>query len=334
MEAIRATRRLILLLSMMVAVVLIASATAMAVNVMGTSGNDEITGTESADALYGMLGADAITGLGSRDVITGGDGDDELWGGDREGTGQDGGDAIRGENGNDYIAGGEGPDDALSGGAGSDIILGGPESVGAQDKIYGDEGDDAIDAANDPAHQDLIYCGGGTDEVTADGLDIVAADCETVNRAEQPTDGSAPLLQEQGDPGAEIPPDDAVFPAAGEDPYKIHSMWKFRFLNGDLGWIPLRYGRHTSAGSGFGYRHIKAQRGWGWGVRWNMNRTLRYGTLVRQEGTSRIRRWTGQFGCPWEVVYDVKVPPGYTQEKGIITFYDDKTDPQCPRYGT
>lgn len=133
--------------------------------------------------------------------------------------------------------------------------------------------------------------------MTSDALDILAADCESVNpNLEQPA-SSTDLVPDNGDPDAEVPPPDAVYSAASNDNYDIHSMWKFRFLNGDLGWIPLRYGYHTGAGKGFGYRHIKAQRGWAWGIRWNMNRTLMYGRLVEQGDTEERGGGQGSSGA-------------------------------------
>jgi hypothetical protein len=46
--------------------------------------------------------------------------------------------------------------------------------------VWGVGGNDVIDVAN--SSPDRVYCGTGIDAVTADGFDVVNADCETVTR--------------------------------------------------------------------------------------------------------------------------------------------------------
>ena len=117
-----------------------------------------------------------------------------------------GDDRIVGEDAVEDIDGGAG-DDYLEGGKNHDVITGGP----GRDTIYGDDtdascnsnyvescvlyGNDEIRARDGEADQ--IDCGAGTDKVLADASDVVAANCETVER------GSAPDPQK---PGVENPP--------------------------------------------------------------------------------------------------------------------------------
>jgi hypothetical protein len=111
-------------------------------------------------------GRSVVRALGGDDVITGGDQDEE-------------------------IDGGPG-DDRLEGGRGHDKIIGGP----GRDVIYGDEtankcnpefpescvryGNDVIDVRD--GEVDQVDCGPGIDKVIADEHDVVAANCETVER--------------------------------------------------------------------------------------------------------------------------------------------------------
>ena len=63
----------------------------------------------------------------------------------------------------------------------------GPSPVyrfGGSDAVAGGEGNDEIHTSDD--HRDTVSCGPGTDRVTADVTDDVAADCETVERQFEP----------------------------------------------------------------------------------------------------------------------------------------------------
>ncbi len=81
-------------------------------------------------------------------------------------TGTAGPDVLRGLGGDDRLFGGRG-NDRLDGGRGKDVLSGGA-------------GDDTI-LARDKT-RDVISCGSGRDLVTADRIDVVARDCETVRR--------------------------------------------------------------------------------------------------------------------------------------------------------
>lgn len=119
-------------------------------------------------------------------------------------TGNGGDDMLKGAGGADTLSGGAGAD-TLDAGFGDDTIVGGP----GRDTISGDlrggdcgplwctlpYGNDTIDARD--GEVDSISCGVGTDRVTADASDVVAPDCETVDRA---TPGASPDPQPQPQP--------------------------------------------------------------------------------------------------------------------------------------
>ena len=104
-------------------------------------------------------------------------------------SGLGGNDSLNASDGNDRLDGGAGAD-SLDGGFGDDTIIGGPGS----DSITGDtpqgecgiyycklpSGNDTIDARD--GEKDSVTCGVGADTVAADAADVVAADCETINR--------------------------------------------------------------------------------------------------------------------------------------------------------
>jgi hypothetical protein len=88
-------------------------------------------------------------------------------GADRLGSG-DASDEMDGGEGNDSVSAGGG-NDVVSGGLGTDELEGGPGS----DRLVARDG-----------LADVVRCGDGSDEVDADTLDTVAADCERVSRRE------------------------------------------------------------------------------------------------------------------------------------------------------
>ncbi len=134
------------------------------------------TGSEGADEFR-------LVQVGDDSVMIGGAGDDRLISGD----------------GQDRLDGGSG-DDLLDGGFGDDVIVGGPgRDTISGDRVGGDcgplwckypYGNDTILAADGEA--DSITCGAGTDRVTADALDVVAPDCETVTRTAPTPDAPGP----------------------------------------------------------------------------------------------------------------------------------------------
>jgi hypothetical protein len=79
----------------------------------------------------------------------------------------DASDVLRGRDGNDQLWA-EGGDDVVEPGEGADAISAGP-------------GADTVSAAD--GERDSVACGDGADRVTADQLDVVDADCETVVRS-------------------------------------------------------------------------------------------------------------------------------------------------------
>jgi Ca2+-binding RTX toxin-like protein len=192
-------RRIAMLVTTLLVGVLLASGVALALTKTGGPGEDVLRGTNGADRLYGGAGNDVILGLGGDDPrllggfgddsIIGGPGDDSIWamGIVREPYAEKGSDVLWGNVGDDQLAGGLGPD-RLSGGTGRDalydgLLFGGPgyRPDRSADILRGGAGRDWIRALTGSKTRDLIYCGGGFDQVEVDkGIDRVAEDCEKV----------------------------------------------------------------------------------------------------------------------------------------------------------
>jgi Ca2+-binding RTX toxin-like protein len=124
-------RRMVLLCGALLVGVLLLSGVALAENIRGTFGPDDLEGTNQMDRIYG---------LGAKDTITGKGGNDDCYGGS-------GADVIRCGPGNDRIDGGFGEDE-LFGGLGDDTILAADGQVDqvncglGTDTAYVDEEDD------------------------------------------------------------------------------------------------------------------------------------------------------------------------------------------------
>lgn len=188
----RGTRRLVLLLTVMVTAILLASGAALAASIVGTDGPDTVAGTEGDDTLDGLGGDDTIEGLAGKDTVEGGDGADHLYGGNAAHDGSlSGADVLRGEIGNDYLEG-SANGDRLNGGGGADTVVEGPDGDQALDTIFGGSGADLISAAGVPASTDDIDCGEGVDDVQADPLDAVSSNCENVQRFDPSGPGADP----------------------------------------------------------------------------------------------------------------------------------------------
>ena len=128
-------RKTVLLCGALLVGVIVLSGVALAENIRGTFGPDELTGTPQLDRIYGLGNADTIRGLA---------GNDDCYGGS-------GADTIRCGAGNDRIDGGFG-EDVLFGGRGDDTILAADGQVdevncglGDNDTAYVDELDDPVE---------------------------------------------------------------------------------------------------------------------------------------------------------------------------------------------
>jgi hypothetical protein len=193
-------RALLVMATMLFAVFMIGGvAYALTIQCDGTGDQDPdegvCFGTDKSDTITGTLDPDFIVGFGGRDSV----------------FGEGGNDTVDGFGDNDVIHGGPGDDGRTRGNPHfDDLNLEGAEQ---SDVVYGEEGNDIIDAAaNDTAHsrdrsfggadadtilaadgnKDLIECGAGQDTVTADANDLIngvaassqddpIGDCETVN---------------------------------------------------------------------------------------------------------------------------------------------------------
>ena len=130
----------------------------------GTDRRDKLDGEDGDDEIRGLGGDDEVLWGGSgSDVIYGGPGDDSLEGG----TYWHGGDTY-------WIRRHEGSKDVHYGGPGSDVLF---DKSGGEDVLYGEDGNDFIDASGDE-QRDKLYCGEGKDKYVANKLDNVSSSCE------------------------------------------------------------------------------------------------------------------------------------------------------------
>jgi hypothetical protein len=171
-------RKVLLLVGLSMLGAMLFASVALAVNKVGTNGDDTLRGTDGADNLVGLGGDDELLGLGGSDNLSGGPGKDIVLGGDeREPRGGD--KNLDGGDGNDFVGGGNGADNIV-GGDGNDLLVDGNLGESSQDNLSGGSGNDVIIVDNFPAAKDLVACGGGFDRVLADRKDVVAPDCERV----------------------------------------------------------------------------------------------------------------------------------------------------------
>ena len=90
-------------------------------------------------------------------------------------TGDDQADSLRNTTSTrSTLSGGDG-NDSLEGGSGDDTLRGNQ----GIDTLRGGDGNDLIDVRGDRG--DIVSCGGGNDTVRADGSDLIASDCETLD---------------------------------------------------------------------------------------------------------------------------------------------------------
>jgi Ca2+-binding RTX toxin-like protein len=164
-----------LLLTVMTAVLVMASGVALAVARTGGPGNDVLRGTDGPDALAGNGGNDVLLGYKGTDALSGGKGRDAVLGGNEFGP-QAGDKALTGGPGGDFVGGGHGTE-ALFGGSGRDFLQDGPRTDDDQDALAAGDGDDVMIASNRPASADAIDCGRGFDKVLVDSMDVTS-DCE------------------------------------------------------------------------------------------------------------------------------------------------------------
>ena len=206
---------------------------------IGGADDDALSGSNAGDILEGGPGDDALVGGKGNDVLRGGPGDDALVPG--EGTNQT---ADGGEGTQDSISfaaetvpvavsfdgvANDGPQgrpvtitgvEAATGGLGDDTIVGdggfnhlyglaGNDTVdgggGGHDVLRGGPGDDTVRARDASPLFGDVACASGADTAVVDVLDIVAPDCETVDRAPAP-----PGFVPPGSPGGTA--GDAVAP--------------------------------------------------------------------------------------------------------------------------
>ena len=165
----------------------------------GGGGDDSLTGTGTVNnTLSGGAGDDAFTpGLGLDDTVDGGPGTQDTLSYAAEtvpvsaslnGADDDGPQGRRTHiNGIENVSGGQAGDlitgDAgfnhLSGDLGDDVVDGGG---GGHDVLRGGLGNDQLRARDVPALFSDVACSAGNDSALVDFLDVVAPDCESVDR--------------------------------------------------------------------------------------------------------------------------------------------------------
>jgi Ca2+-binding RTX toxin-like protein len=141
-------RRALLILASMMLGVLMLGGVALAKEVTGTGGSDDLEGTNRADKIWGLKGPDYIAGEGGGDHLYGGRGKDE----------------VRGADGHDYVAGGHG-----------------------HDQLYGGRKNDwlkAVDGERDRVNCGY----GHDDKAYVDEIDRVNKNCEDVKEYDDPKD--------------------------------------------------------------------------------------------------------------------------------------------------
>ena len=151
------------------------AALAFAARIDCGGGGPECSGTQRADTIEGSNARDDIRARGGGDDVDARRGNDLLYG-------QAGDDRIQGGPGHELpllggIVGGNG-DDTLRGENGDDHL----EGDAGDDRLFGGRGDDDLDAAvgESPGGADLVHCGAGADEASANVEDDVRESCETV----------------------------------------------------------------------------------------------------------------------------------------------------------
>lgn len=213
----------------------------------GGPGNDMIAGGAMSDRLVGGPGSDTISGGWGDDLLDGGAGGDRLLGNggvdtvsyaDRtasvkvtlDTTANDGepgeGDEVVAENlqggaGDDLLTGDSDPN-RLSGGGGADVLSGasGADTIdggAGLDDVDGGAGADAISLRD--GETDAATCGSEADAVAADPGDLLATDCESVDRSAQTVTTTVTVATPPPPPPApDTTPPPAAAPAGAETP--------------------------------------------------------------------------------------------------------------------
>jgi Ca2+-binding RTX toxin-like protein len=176
-----------------VASFLVLVASAAALTIIGTPGDDQIVGSRADDQIRALAGNDRARALGGADLVRAGDGDDLVGGGpgaDRMGGGP-GDDEQRGGPGSDLILAGLGADQSF-GGPGNDRLWGvirDDVNTEGVDSLDGGGGNDRLHARD--GEPDNILCGPGRDRAALDETDVIVdatktsqnGSCEVVLRA-------------------------------------------------------------------------------------------------------------------------------------------------------
>ena len=138
-------RRVVLLCGALLVGVLLLSGVALAENIRGTFGSDDLEGTNQLDRIYGLGNSDTIRGLAGNDDCYGGSGADTV----RCGGGKD---RVDGGFGADKLFGGPDDDTILAADGQEDRVSCG---TGDNDTAYVDDLDVVVDNLARPAKTSL-----------------------------------------------------------------------------------------------------------------------------------------------------------------------------------
>jgi hypothetical protein len=169
---------------------------------IGGGGDDTFSGGAGNDAMTGGAGDDAfLPGTGASVTIAGGEGTQDTisFGGENSPVtltlnDTDDGDGVPAENrvihmtGIEDASGGDAADTIVGNAAFNHLYgLGGADHIdgagGGHDVLRGGADNDVIAARDAPALFGDLACGNGSDTVVVDALDLVASDCETIDRS-------------------------------------------------------------------------------------------------------------------------------------------------------
>lgn len=230
-------------------------------------GVERILGGSGADALTAGATASVLVGAAGDDTLVGGAGADLLNGGDLAGSAGSGNDTLDGGGGPDELRGGDGidtvsyatrtagvtvsPDDVADDGQAGEL-----DNVRSDvETLLGGAGDDVFRLRDD--RKETVACGPGNDTVVADAADVVAADCEQVDRpAAAPGTGTATTGTTGSPPPvtpALTPPAALTLPSgvvrAGTKGRLVLRLRCSAGIGGCAGRLVLRKGTRTVAGA-------------------------------------------------------------------------------------
>jgi RTX calcium-binding nonapeptide repeat (4 copies) len=196
-------KRAVLLFAAMALALAVAGGVALAADIECPNRQDgTCVGTPNDDRITGTPDPDFIRARGGDDVLSARRGEGGDFGGDFS-IGGAGEDKVRGQGDPDQVVGGsisgdfatgdltfaDNHDDVVRGGPGDDPTVAGGFGRGGKDRLYGEEGNDTMVAAQRGfpfrgdvrVNQEIVDCGPGQEDIAYydRGVDVVKDNCET-----------------------------------------------------------------------------------------------------------------------------------------------------------